>query len=455
MNNLQLVKNNYKIEKVKKSTGVGLILMKHCSDRSTVLCNNKIIMDSIETNVVNREIELHQQLKHLDCIGFDMDMTITKFDIDQVHRGVIVDTVTGYMLKLDSQKHVLKAFLGDLQISKEKINDIYHADVIPENRPLAQFSGSNNGRFFVLNSFFELPLTPLWIGHINHLVAESGVPDGTGYDHGELMRFLKEAVVSFNHSFGDFYNSRYFREIREDPGKFVHRATDACIAWLKDLKSRGCRVCLITNSKSEYTHLLMTYAYGPDFQSIFDIIIADAKKPEFFRKPAKFYDLGGNYFPKELTEEMLVDAVEFNTPTVYHNGSVQTLIEAVRRHSNKENISFCYVGDHLIGDVSAPKQHCKWMTIAIVEEIEDEEEIVVLQKKTAGFESKGIGKNYEWGSFFCFNDHNAGISSETFWSYVIRHNADIALSSVETLAKYFNDDKFDKQSLKPCSIVYN
>ncbi|EGG15146.1 putative 5'-nucleotidase [Cavenderia fasciculata] len=434
-------------------------------------------MDSSNVEkVVAKEIELHQQLKNLDCIGFDMDMTIVRYhnvelqllvnqcmsktlapkfphlandklELEICHRGIILDLDTGYILKLGSNKRVLKAFFGSQAVDKKTILETYESQPIPENRPLHSFNGSSTSRFFALISYFDIPAASLWVHHIDHLVKQ-----GVTVTRPLMLEFLQALIDTFNIHFTDFYKGEYYEEFRKNPGKFVIKATEKCKNWLRELKNNGTKVLLITNSKSEYTDLLMKYCYGEDFQDLFDLVVADAKKPDFFKKDRPFYDLE-SYFPK-VVNQIQVDEVVFNKKTVYNHGNVKTLMDQVRKSKGKSEtdlISFCYVGDHLIGDVSVPKQFSKWMTIAIVEEIEDPNEIVVLKKKT----NYKDGNRYEWGSFFHFHEHDSQqVPIETYWSSIVRENADIMLGSVETLAEYFHQDKFDKQSLQPCAVIY-
>ncbi|GAM17939.1 hypothetical protein SAMD00019534_011140 [Acytostelium subglobosum LB1] len=449
---------------------------------------------SIESIAVKKEIELHHQLHGIDCIGFDMDMTLVRYkndalcrlifdnllttlipnhphlkscplNMDLCHRGTIIDIHNGYILKLDSKKRVLRAYFGDEVVSKTQIDNEYHkATIEGTDLPLENFTGNSSSRYLVLSSFFELPLGPIWLCHINHLKQLETLAPGQEYvslKKNDIQSFIKSIIASMDYSFNDYWNSEYHATIRANPGNFVYKATEEFKSWLRRMRERGVRVLLITNSKSEYAHMLMTYSYGENFQELFDLVITDARKPTYFspNNTSPTYDLK-NFFPKEINESMKHNGLlEFNTNTVYHQGNVNDLIASIRASKNKEDISFCYVGDHLIYDVTSPKQHLKWMTIAIVEEIEDPDEIVILKRSSPPFQSKSgavttTGKQYEWGSFFSFHDHAVGATTETFWSYVIRYNADIAVPSVETLAKYFDDSAFDKDSLLPCSIIY-
>eukprot|EP01132_Coremiostelium_polycephalum_P002568 gene2568-3182_t len=446
---------------------------------------------------VNMEIQLHKQLKTLDCIGFDMDMTIVGYnhhnlaklvfecliefllptypefkdcelDFDFSHRGVVVDVNTGYILKLDHRKRVFKAFDGDDQLPLDKIDETYHNETIPESNPLHSFTGMNNQRFFALISFFEVPVASIW-RHYTRIIKKKSTESGEPVTANHYQRFIQQLLTGFNLHFTNYNEGRYFKEFRENTGKFVYKASEKCINWLKDLRKTA-KVLLITNSKSEYTHLLMTYCYGENFQELFDMVVTHAKKPDFFTKEQPFYLLP-SFFPSPNEKNTVANKLSFNHTDIYQGGNVQAIIKEIRNQlgrSENDTISFCYVGDHLIGDVQVPKQHLKWMTIAIVDEIGYQDEVVILKKRSQSSQlpqsdqqqlgspsTPPLKSKYEWGSFFHVHDTHTDLKIDTFWSSIIRDNADIVLSSIETLAEYFYQDKFDNESLSPCAIIYD
>ncbi len=64
-------------------------------------------------------------------------------------------------------------------------------------------------------------------------------------------------------------------------------------SWLSALRAQGTRLFILTNSHSDYTNHLLTYAHGPDWKSAFDIIIVNGRKPAFFTHDAQsspFYE---------------------------------------------------------------------------------------------------------------------------------------------------------------------
>ncbi|EOA97267.1 5'-nucleotidase domain-containing protein 1 [Anas platyrhynchos] len=74
----------------------------------------------------------------------------------------------------------------------------------------------------------------------------------------------------------------YFPEVKNHPDKYLQRCPESVKKWLKQLKSAGKILLLITSSHSDYCRLLCEYILGNDFEEYFDIVITNALKPGFF-----------------------------------------------------------------------------------------------------------------------------------------------------------------------------
>ncbi|KYQ89996.1 putative 5'-nucleotidase [Tieghemostelium lacteum] len=429
-------------------------------------------------------------LRDLDLISFDMDMTLVQYnypnlsqlifnclkehlvtvfpflesatlDMDFCKRGLVVDLDTGYFLKLDSKKRVLKAYDGSDPVPQSTVDKLYHGGSIDSSEgPLHHFNGNHSQRFFTMITHFEIPAGSILQNFAIHLHKEARLRNES-IDRSQFKILTYHIVKAYDKHFDNFYDSLYYNKFREDPSLYVYKASPKCIQWLKDLKQQGTKVLLVTNSKSEYADILMTFSYGENYQQLFDIIITDAKKPEFFRSNQPFYDLQ-TYYPKnqEDIEHLKVgNDIKFNSDAVYKGGNVKAIIEKVEKEilekegGVQREIRFCYVGDNLMGDIVAPKQYVKWMTIAIIDEVDDPQEMVYLKQQHNQISS--VVNHSKWGNFFYFYLETTLTVVHTFWSTVISENADIVLSSIDTLVEYYHQDNYDIQSpLKPCAVLY-
>jgi hypothetical protein len=51
----------------------------------------------------------------------------------------------------------------------------------------------------------------------------------------------------------------------------------------------GVRLFLVTNSRLDYSKVLMSFSFGDDWDSLFDVTIVDAKKPAFFSQQVRAF----------------------------------------------------------------------------------------------------------------------------------------------------------------------
>ncbi len=83
-------------------------------------------------------------------------------------------------------------------------------------------------------------------------------------------------------------STSYFSAIRADPARFIY-ARPELRAWLQHMRARlGVCLFVVTNSHADYTHLLMTTAFGADWPTLFDVTVVFGQKPAFFTKQMPF-----------------------------------------------------------------------------------------------------------------------------------------------------------------------
>ena len=210
-------------------------------------------------------------------------------DQNVMHKALVWDAHTGNTLKLSSTKRVLAASHGCLldsdspmqprMLSAEAIAAAYPA-------PLSDFDGARHPRWFPFYTYFEMPSLPLVQmmvectdrGLLTDPRSLVGRDVAAGQPYGHIFPALS-AAFEFHLASGN--QGSYFSAFRADPSRFVERRPEIA-QWLRDLRESGHFVFLATNSKFDYCDLLCTYSFGPDWQSLFDITIVDAKKPSWF-----------------------------------------------------------------------------------------------------------------------------------------------------------------------------
>jgi len=426
-------------------------------------------------------------LHDVHCIGFDMDHTIVRYNLPNLYsmvydclvkylvenenfdkallevpirpeytaKGLIIDRKLGNIIKVDENKCVVKATHGLITLTNEEVKKHYP-------QPIAEYNGHHTQRYVSAVSYFEVPLCPLFL----QIVAMEDSKNANA----NYSAIIDALVKALNANFGFWNEGRFFQEVIDNTHKYIYKATPQVIEWLKSLKSRGVMLFLITNSFAEYTHLLMTYCYGEDFHELFDAVVVQATKPAFFTHKEPFLE-SATYFPvvpssmAPSTALKSVVSIELGqTPMpIYVKGNVLSLIEAVDKarqaiNGNLEGKTvekktrFCYVGDNMIGDVMAPKAELKWITVAIVEELDH-----FYHNAPFNSEDAKYGKSHHlhhWGSFF-FHTGPKTEKFHTFWAKMIRDWADFCCFSVDDLAAItFNSNNIliDTESLRPCTV---
>jgi hypothetical protein len=79
----------------------------------------------------------------------------------------------------------------------------------------------------------------------------------------------------------------FFPEIIDSTAQYVRAVTPAVISWLNSLRQlRTTRLFLLTNSHSDFTEMLLNFAYGANWKEVFDIVVVNSCKPLFFTNSA-------------------------------------------------------------------------------------------------------------------------------------------------------------------------
>jgi HAD superfamily 5'-nucleotidase-like hydrolase len=85
-------------------------------------------------------------------------------------------------------------------------------------------------------------------------------------------------------------------EIVRDPGRFIELDPELPRTLL-DQRQAGKTLLLITNSDNRYTDAVMTHAFdqflppGMRWRDLFDFVIVNARKPDFFRSSQPLYEV--------------------------------------------------------------------------------------------------------------------------------------------------------------------
>lgn len=316
-------------------------------------------------------------MRSIKAIGYDMDYTLIHYRVDEWERlayehlkawllarqfpvdglsfdpnlairGLIIDTELGNLLKVNRFGYVKRAMHGTSLVDFESMRRAYARTIVDLSEP----------RFVFLNTLFSLSEACMYAGLVDLLDAGK-LPAAMGYE--QLYRLTKSGLDEAH------MEGRMKAEIIADPDRFVVLDPDAPRALL-DQKHAGKKLLLITNSEWGYTDAMMRYAYqrflpkGMSWRDLFDVVIVQARKPEFFMQRSPLFRI--------VTEDGLLSPT--HGPIAMDNSYLGGDAMQVEKSLGFSGDEILYVGDHIWGDVRVSSSILRWRTALILRELEDE-----------------------------------------------------------------------------------
>lgn len=323
-------------------------------------------------------------LRSIKAVGFDMDYTLVhyfteqweerayesvrtrlrergfpvddlRFDAQLVALGLIVDVELGNLLKANRFGYVKAASHGTRMLDFEAQRQTYSRVRVDLEEP----------RWVFMNTLFALSEACMYMQLVDKL-DQGLLPHGIGYP--ELYKIVRSSIDE-THMEGTLK-----AEIVAAPEKYVELDPELPLALL-DMKYAGKKLLLITNSEWAYTRAMMTFAFdrflpsGMKWRELFDVVIVQARKPEFFTQRAPLF---------EVVDEdtgLLRPFIGKLAPGGAYLGGHAGQVERDLALSGEEIL---YIGDHIFADVHVSKNLLRWRTALVVRELE--EELVALEK---------------------------------------------------------------------------
>ena len=248
-------------------------------------------------------------------------------------KGLILDLDEGVILKTDRYGHVLRAFHGPKKLTVSAKRKLYgDRDVIP-HMPGEQ-------RFIQVDHAFSKPEILLWTGLVGHT------------EPGERRKLWDR----IRHHTDTIHRDGSLKQvITANPADFIV-ADPRTETMLTHLRENGKKVFLLTNSEWEYTASMMNTVLGrgedagDSWLELFDLVVVEAKKPNYFSVTNKSTSKPG---PK---------------PTVLIGGNLTEMEQAI----GVSGPEILYVGDHIYSDLISSKKNVYWRTMLVVPELQEE-----------------------------------------------------------------------------------
>uniref|UniRef100_A0A8C7J430 Cytosolic purine 5'-nucleotidase n=1 Tax=Oncorhynchus kisutch TaxID=8019 RepID=A0A8C7J430_ONCKI len=368
-------------------------VFKTCGNVPCKARENRSLLTSLSVVFVNRSLAMEK----IKCFGFDMDYTLAVYKSPEyeslgfeltverlVHigypqellsfvydpafptRGLVFDTLYGNLLKVDAYGNILVCVHGFNFLRGPEIRELYPNKFIQRD---------DTERFYILNTLFNLPETYLFACLVDFFSnCDRYASCETGFKDGDLFMSFKSMFQDIRDAVDWVHFKGTLKEKTvENLEKYVVR--DAKLPLLLSRMNEVAKVFLATNSDYKYTHKIMTYLFdfphGPKhgtshrpWQSYFDLILVDARKPLFFGE--------GTVLRQVDTTTGRLKIGTYTGPLhhgiVYSGGSSDIVCDLL----GAKGKDIVYIGDHIFGDILKSKKRQGWRTFLVIPELAQE-----------------------------------------------------------------------------------
>jgi 5'-nucleotidase len=270
------------------------------------------------------------------------------FDPELVSLGLVMDLELGNLVKANRFGHVRNASHGTAMLGFEGWRDAYGTAPIDLGESRWQF----------MNTLFSLSEACLYTQLVD-LLDQGKLEPGLSY---RALYAEVRTVLDATHLEGALK-----AEILARPEDYVILDDELAVALL-ELRAAGKKLLLITNSEWTYTQSMMSYAFDRfmptgSWRDLFEIVIVQARKPEFFSRSAPVFRL-----VDERHNRYTPHLGPLRSGEVYLGGDAR-LVEA---SLGAEPDHILYIGDHIFADVHVSKDLLRWRTALVVRELEKE-----------------------------------------------------------------------------------
>ncbi|XP_014476838.1 PREDICTED: 5'-nucleotidase domain-containing protein 1 isoform X1 [Dinoponera quadriceps] len=407
------------------------------------------------------------KLADYDCIGFDLDNTLVRYnianlmhmefnmlatfmvdnrryskkllepltdnDLDFMQKGLLLDFERGNILKIGSDGVIHRACHGTHLLNKDQIQKIYSeqrwevTDIFCNN-VLDAWNGPLSEKVRSVLDYFDVPASLVFARAVDALDEEHE----SCQDKYNIWPDILDGMI-YMFSIDHFESDKgIFGHIKQNPEKYLHKTdSTALISWLQQIKPKPVTF-LLTGSNVDYVNFIANYALGEEWQFIFDIIVCYAKKPGFFTANRPFLDVIQNKNTDIISQQL-------ERGKIYSEGNWKGLREFFRT-MGKENPRCLYIGDNLVQDIYVPNAFAYCDTISVVEEIISEKHGYCTNLCSEQNLDEKMLNSKLWGSYFYLTDLKANV--DTFWGHIIKKHSKLCISRVEEILTTAMDKPF-------------
>jgi len=370
--------------------------LNRCLNSSAMNATNHVKSEHDDEEKVEQVERDYLMLDDYDCIGFDLDHTLCRYNIgpmirfeydllakfltekrgydeaikvqsfdsevDFVCKGLTLDIAGGNLLRLGKDGVILAASHGTRKMNDVEIERQYgryrnkhitsdYALHLKKHGPLGM--GEFGLAVHSFMDYFDYP-TILLCGRIVDVLDQinnHGRPMEEYFFWPDVLDGLKEM---FTRTQFVCDQGGYFPEIKAHPERFIMKRRPEFRDWLKMLRQNGKFLYVITGSHVDFASHVASYALGEDWKDLFDIVIFFARKPSFFIDRRPFWKLEAE---KEV--ESFTGWDELDTNNIYSQGNWHDLNEFFEYATEWEPSASLYFGDNILQDILAPNKFTK------------------------------------------------------------------------------------------------
>lgn len=408
-----------------------------------------------------------------DCIGFDMDNTLLRYnitnvvnleyemlarfmveergysgkhllkplsddDLDFMQRGLLLDFERGNILRVSPDGVIRRACHGMHLMTIDQIREIY-----PEqkweatdafcNDMLRVWNGPLSERIRAMMDLSDIPACLVFARAVDTLDEECGV---SSYKYNIWPDILDGLIRIFPK---DKVDEGIFAPLKKNPEKYLLKRSTETISWLREVKKKSVTF-LVSGSSADFVSFTASYAFGEDWRSLFDIVVCYAKKPGFFTDNRPFLDVVNN-------RETNVTCQKLKRGEIYSQGNWSGLLEFFSCITGKINQQCLYIGDNLIQDIYVSNAFAHCDTLSVIEEQMSEG----MMHQGLTHPDEKILNSKLWGSFFCLKDSTSNVDSH--WGYVIRRYSKLCIPDIDVIVQRSLEEPipcFDKDGKSYC-----
>lgn len=290
----------------------------------------------------------------------------TKFPI----RGLHLEKRKGWLMKIDSYHNIQKGtvYHGMEQVPNEEVEKFYTGMRLNID-DIGHTQSSSTLHHYV--DLFCLPEISLLASLIQFFVDRD-----IKFDPEYLFADIRGAVETLHRN--KILHNEMGRSIEEfllpnSPFDAKDNNTNSSSSiyikkFLQRLNKYDKNIFLITNSPYWFVDAGMTSLCGPDWPNLFDLVICNARKPEFFTSQNKTF----RKFNVATNSKSWEHVSSFNKNEIYYEGNLYDMLQ----FTGWTRDQVLYFGDHIYGDLAEPFLKHGWRTGAIINEIEHEVSIM-------------------------------------------------------------------------------